>query len=85
MLLIITMQEIDIGGFNLHASMRARVFKFCIHLERGQVYYGKENQDAMVNFCFFFHFSFSHSSVIHREICFKDFSGTTVPGYKYWV
>ena len=25
------------------------------------------------------YFSISHSSVIHREICVKDFSGTTVP------
>ena len=24
-------------------------------------------------------FSISHSSVIHREICVKDFSGTTAP------
>ena len=28
-------------------------------------------------FTIFFHFSISHSSVIHREICVKDFSGTT--------
>ena len=27
----------------------------------------------------FFLFSISHSSVIHREICVKDFSGTTAP------
>ena len=62
--------------------MRARVFKFCIHLERGQVYCGKENQDAVINFYLlfpFFLFSVSHSSVIHREICVKDFSGTTAP------
>ena len=53
--------------------MRAKVFKFCIHLESGQVYCGKENQDAI------FAFSISHSNVIHREICVKDFSGTTAP------
>ena len=28
---------------------------------------------------FFFHFSISHSNVIHRKICDKDFSGTTLP------
>ena len=64
------------------APIAARVFKFCIHLERGQVYFGKENQDSVINFCLLFHFSFfciSHSNVIHREICVKDFSGTTVP------
>ena len=64
------------------ASMRAKVFKFCIHLESGQVYCGKENQDAEINFCLLFPFllfSISHSSVIHRDICVKDFSGTTAP------
>ena len=30
-------------------------------------------------FTIFFHFSISHSNIIHREICVKDFSGTTVP------
>ena len=30
------------------ASMRARVFKFLIHLESGQVYCGTENQDAEI-------------------------------------
>ena len=59
-----------------------QVFKFCIQLERGQVYCEKENQDSVINFCLlftFFLFSISHSNVIHREICVKDFSGTTVP------
>ena len=62
--------------------MRAKVFKFSIHLESGQVYCGKENQDAEINFCLlfpFFLFSISHSNVIYREICVKDFSGTTAP------
>ena len=57
-------------------SSYARVFKFCIHLERGQEYCEKENQDSMINFCLLF--PSLHSSVIHREICVKDFSGTTV-------
>ena len=59
--------------------MRARVFKFLMHLESGQIYCGTENQDAEICFTFSFHFSISHSSVIHREICVKDFSGTTAP------
>ena len=62
--------------------MRAKVFKFCIHLESGQIYCGKENQDAEINFCRlfpFFLFSISHSNVKYREICVKDFSGTTAP------
>ena len=62
--------------------MRAKVFKFCIYLEYGHVYCGKENQDAEINFCLllpFLLFSISHSNVIHREICVKDFSRTTAP------
>ena len=62
--------------------MRAKVFKFCIHLKSGQVYCGKENQDAEINFCLpfsIFPFFISHSNVIRREICVKDFSGTTAP------
>ena len=62
--------------------MRANFFKFCIHIESGQVYCGKGNQDAEINFCLLFPFllfSLSHSDVKHREICVKDFSGTTAP------
>ena len=62
--------------------MRAKVFKFCIHLESGQVYCEKENQNAEINFCLLFPiflFSIFHSNVIHTEICVKDFSGTTAP------
>ena len=59
--------------------MRARVFKFLVHLESGQVYCGTEKQDAEIYVYHLFLFSISHSSVIHREICVKDFSGTTAP------
>ena len=59
------------------APITGRVFKFYIHVERGQVYCEKENQDSVINFALFFLFSISHSSVVHREICVKDFSGTT--------
>ena len=60
---------------NFLASMRARVFKFCIHIEGGQVYCGTENKTE-IYFAFFFLFSISHSNVIHAEICDKYFSGT---------
>ena len=40
---------------------------------------GKKTKMLRLNFAFFFHFSISHSNIIHREICVKDFSGTTVP------
>ena len=57
------------------ASMRARVFKFCIHIESGEVYCGTENKPEIYS-AFFFLFSSSHSNGIHREICDKYFSGT---------
>ena len=62
--------------------MRPRAFMFCIHLESGQVYCRKENQDAEIYFLSsfsIFPFSISHSNVIHREICVEHFSGSTVP------
>ena len=70
---------IKISVTDFSASMRAKVFKFCKILESGQVYCGKENQDAEFNFPLFLPvllFFLSHSIVIHREICVKDFSGT---------
>ena len=62
------------------APITARVFKFCIHLENGQIYCGKENQGTEINFCLLFPF-FLLSNVIHREICVKDFSGNTALGF----
>ena len=40
-----------------------------------------EQKTKMLRFIFIFsfHFSISHSNVIHREICVKDLSRTTVP------
>ena len=40
---------------------------------------GQKTKMLRFMFTFSFHFSISHSNVIHREICVKDFSGTTVP------
>ena len=40
--------------------MKARVFKFCIHIESGQVYFGTENKTEI----YFAFFSISHSNVI---------------------
>ena len=41
------------------ASMRAIVFKFCIHIESGQVYCGTENKNEIYSAFFFpfFHLS----------------------------
>ena len=58
------------------ASVRARVFKFCVYIESCQVYCETENKTAEMFFAFFF--PLSHSNVIHREICDKYFSGTIV-------
>ena len=38
-----------------------------------------ERKPRWISFAFFFHFSISHSHVIHRKICVKDTSGTTLP------
>ena len=62
--------------FSVSASMRARVFKFYIHIESGQVYCGTENKTQIYFTLSHIFFSISHSSVIHREICDKYFSGT---------
>ena len=47
------------------------------------MYCVKENHNAEICFAFFFVFLFlffiSHSYVMHREICAKDFPGTTAP------
>ena len=64
------------------SSYYSQSIQIYIHLERGQVYCEKENQDSMIKFCLlfpFFLFSISQSSVIHREICVNNFSVTTVP------
>ena len=78
----LSFSQIKTSVTDLSASIRAKVFKFCIHLKSGQVHCGKENQDAEINFCLLFSFllfPISHSNVIHREICVKDFSRTTAP------
>ena len=71
-------------------SMRARVFKFLIPLESGQVYCGTENQDAEI---YFYHlFPFFHLSLqcdtwgnlcqrFLRSYCAEDFE----IWYKCWV
>ena len=67
--------------------MRAKVFKFCIHLHRVEVNCVKANHDAEIYFALFFFFFFTlfsffsiHlSNVVHREIWFKDFSGPFAP------
>ena len=54
--------KISVSDFT--ASMKAKVFKFCIHFEHGLVYCGKENQDAEINFCLLiFIFPFFHLSL----------------------
>ena len=44
------------------------------------LYCVRENQHLILpSFFSFFHFSISHSNVMYREICVKDFSRTTAP------
>ena len=44
--------EISVTDFS--ATIGASVFKFCVHLQEGKLYY--ENEDANPHFAFFFHF-----------------------------
>ena len=67
---------IKISVTDFSASMRAQSSNFLLLLESGQVYCGTENQDAEIYFYHlfpFFLFSISHSNIIHRGICVKDF------------
>ena len=73
-----SVSPIKISVIEILAPMRARFFKFCIHLEKGQVYSGKENQDSVINFCLLFPF-FLFQSLTPMDICVIDFSGTTAP------
>ena len=48
--------EISVTDFS--TPIGASVFKFCVHLQVGNVYYVNENQDAYPHFAFIFNFSF---------------------------
>ena len=56
---------IKISVTDFSAPVRARVFKFCIHLENGQVYCVKENQNAEIYFCLF---PFSFFYICHSNL-----------------
>ena len=51
---------------NFSSSMGVRVFKFCMHIESGQVYCGTENKTAGIYFAFFFLFPISQSNIRHK-------------------
>ena len=56
------------------------VFKFCVHLQVGKVYFVNENKDANPYFAFFFHFfifSFCRSYIIHMDIFSVNYFSTT--------
>ena len=71
--------EISVTDFS--APIGASVFKFCVHLQVGQVYCVNENKDANPSFAFFFQFFicfYCRSYIIHMNIfSVKDFSATT--------
>ena len=56
-------------------------FKFCIHLNGGQVYCVIDNQEAFFNLSFFpfFPISISQSYVMHMENSINNISGTVSP------
>ena len=57
----------EISFTDFSAPIGASVFKFCVHLTVGKVYYVNENKDANPYFAFFFQFfifSFCRSYII---------------------
>ena len=59
-----------------HTYSSLNFFNFLsLHLESGQICCGTENQDAEIYFYHLFPFFHLSLTVIHREICVKDFSG----------
>ena len=56
---------------------RAKVFKFCIHLHRVEVYCVKEINNAEIHFAIFS--PFLYLSLQFNIFCVKHFSGTTAP------
>ena len=63
--------KISVPDFS--APIGASVFKFSVHLQVGKVYCVNENKDAKAHFAFFFHCSFCHSYIIHKDIFRKSF------------
>ena len=59
----ISFSPMKISVADLSAPIGASVFKFCVHLQVGQVYCVNENKDAKAHFAFFFNFSFCHSYI----------------------
>ena len=61
---------------NFSAPMTDSSFKFCWILRVAKYTVGKKTKVMLFIFALFFHFSISHSNVIHKEICVNDFSGS---------
>ena len=55
------------------------VFKFYTPWEWPSILWDRKPSQWDLFLPFSSHFSISHSNVVHREICVKDFSGTTAP------
>ena len=53
----VTLLVLSSHGSYFLASMRAKVFKFCIHIESGQVYCGTENKTEIYSAFFFLSFT----------------------------
>ena len=63
----ISFSPIKVFVSDFSAPMSARIFKFCIHIERVEVYCVKENYDAelffLPSYSIFFPFFFLHLSL----------------------
>ena len=58
--------EISVTDFS--APIGASVFKVCVHIQVGKVYYVNENNDAYLYFAFFFTYSFFPSVALKLYI-----------------
>ena len=63
--------EISVADFS--APIGASVFKFCVHLQEGKLYFVNENKDAKAHFAVFFNFSFCHSYITHIDVFCQSF------------
>ena len=65
--------KISVADFLVPIGASFFFFKFCVHLQVGEVYCVNENKDAKAHFAFFFNFSFCHSYITHMDV-FRQFS-----------
>ena len=64
----------EISVAELSVSNRANVFKLCVHLQVGLVYFVNENKDTQAHFSFYFNFFFVYSYITDIDVFLLEFS-----------